>query len=138
MRIEWTPPLRPAAQRRDDRGSAGGGSFPSALGGDPAATVATPASTAMQTVEGLLSLQEVADGLAGRRRGVARGEQLLDALEELRLALLAGAVPRGQLAALARLAAEQVPLVDDPRLAAILGEIELRAAVELAKLGDAQ
>jgi hypothetical protein len=136
MRIEWSPPLRPASQRRDDRGGGVDRTFSSALGGETSAASGLKASSAMAAVENLLSLQEVSDGLGGRRRGVARGEKLLDALDELRHGLLLGTVPRGRLAALAQLAGEAAPLVDDPRLSEILGEIELRAAVELAKLGE--
>jgi hypothetical protein len=136
MRIEWSPPLRPASQRRDDKGSGVDRSFSTALGGDTATAVGLKATAAMTAVEGLLSLQEVADGLGGRRRAVVRGEKLLGALDELRHALLSGVLPRARLEALAQLAGETAPLVDDPRLAEILGEIELRAAVELAKLGD--
>ena len=137
MRIEWSPPLRPANQRRDDKGAGVDRSFGTALGGETAAAVGLKASAAMTAVEGLLSLQEVADGLGGRRRAVVRGDKLLNALDALRHALLDGVLPRAQLAALAQLAGEAAPLVDDPRLAEILAEIELRAAVELAKLGDA-
>jgi len=138
MRIEWTPPVRPASQRRDDRGVAADRSFSAALGNDPAAAVATPPPTTMQALEGLLSLQEVPDELTGRRRAVARGSRLLDALEELRLALLAGVLPRAQLSALVHLAQTHAPLADDPDLAEVLAEIELRAAVELAKLESAE
>jgi hypothetical protein len=136
MRIEWSPPLRPASQRRDDRAGGADRAFSSAMGGEPSATSGVKATGAMAAVENLLSLQEISDGLGGRRRGLARGEKLLDQLDELRHALLIGAVPRAGLAALAQLAGEAAPLVDDPRLAEILAEIELRAAVELAKLGD--
>jgi len=133
MRIEWTPPVRPASQRRDDKGGTVDRSF--TLGGE---SVAGPASTqgaqSMSAIEGLLSLQEVPDPSTGRRRAVARGDKLLDELDALRLALLDGVMPRERLEGLARLAAEQTPLVDDTRLAEILGEIELRTAVELAKL----
>lgn len=134
--------MRGAAQRRDDRGVAADRGFGMALGSDAAAgTTATPAPMTVAGVAGLLSLQEVEDALGGRRRALARGERLLDSLEGLRMALLGGALPRAQLAALAQLARDHAPLVDDPRLAEILAEIELRAAVELAKLerldGDA-
>jgi hypothetical protein len=133
MRIEWTPPVRPASPRRDDKGGTVDRSF--TLGGE---SVAGPASTqgaqSMSAIEGLLSLQEVPDPSTGRRRAVARGDKLLDELDALRLALLDGVLPRERLEGLARLAAEQSALVDDARLAEILGEIELRTAVELAKL----
>lgn len=136
MRIVGTPPLRTAATRRDERGApAADNSFSSAVGNEATARPAT-ATAALATVDGLFALQEVADGLTGRRRAVARGKSLLDKLDELRLALLDGAVPRARLYDLARLAREQGPLVDDPQLAEVLAEIELRVAVELAKLGE--
>jgi hypothetical protein len=136
MRIEWTPPLRPASQRRDERGTVGDRAFTTSLGTEPAAKVAAPAAAATTAIEGLLALQEISDEAGGRRRAVARGDKLLDALDGLRHALLAGALPRSRIEELGRLAAEAVPLTHDPRLAEILAEIELRAAVELAKLGD--
>jgi hypothetical protein len=85
-------------------------------------------------VDGLFALQEVADELSGRRRAAARGSALLDRLDELRLGLLSGTLPRAQLEALRQLAREHGPTADDPKLAAILSDIELRVAVELAKL----
>jgi Class II flagellar assembly regulator len=136
MRIEWTPPLRPTTPRRDERGTNGGDrGFAQALGAEAPPAPAT-AAAAPNPVGGLFALQEMADALTGRRRAVARGQALLDYLDELRLALLSGILPRERLAALARLARDSVQQVDDPRLAAILAEIELRAAVELAKLGE--
>lgn len=134
MRIEWTPSLRAVTQRREDRTAAATGDSFSLGANDPAAAPATSTTMAASSLAGLLSLQEVADELAGRRRALARGDSLLEALEELRLALLAGTLPRARLAALAALAGQQAPVIDDPHLASILAEIELRAAVELAKL----
>lgn len=137
MRIDGTPPLRTASvARRDDRGGQTvDRSFAGSVGGD---VNAAPASAAMApaTIEGLFALQEVADALVGRRRAVARGKALLDRLDELRLGLLAGVLPRARLHELERLAREQAPLVDDPHLSEVLAEIELRVAVELAKLAE--
>lgn len=137
MRIEWTPPLRPATTRRDERGAgAGDQSFAGAVGGETAPSPAA-APAALGPVDGLLVLQEVSDSLTGRRRALARGASFLDHLEELRMALLTGIVPRERLRDLARLLRENAPAVDDPGLAEVLSEIELRVAVELAKLGEA-
>ncbi len=72
-------------------------------------------------------------GRAGR--GIARGADLLDRLDEIRHALLCGAMARESLADLRRHVQARRPLVDDARLGAILDEIDLRASVELAKLG---
>ena len=59
---------------------------------------------------------------------------MLDRLDDIRIALLTGSLPRAQLESLRHLAREQIAPEDDPQLAAILDEIELRVAVELAKL----
>ena len=61
-------------------------------------------------------------------------EDLLDGLEEVRNALLDGALPRQRLDELVRLVRMRRERVLDPRLADVLDEIELRCRVELAKL----
>ena len=85
--------------------------------------------------DGLLALQEVPDAVARNARGRRRGEDLLDRLDELRLALLTGRLSPGRIHALSAMVAAQKEQVTDPGLSQILEEIELRAAVELAKLG---
>lgn len=137
MRIEWTPSLRPATQRRDERTAAADRSFSLGQGSEASASAGAQGPMNTEALAGLLSLQEVTEELSGRRRAMARGEKLLDALDGVRLALLAGTMPRAQIAALAQLVQDSIALVEDPRLAEILGEIELRAAVELAKLEQA-
>jgi hypothetical protein len=134
MRVEWTPPVRRSAARRDDKAdSADGEKFASALQEEPPAQAAT-APPKLNPLDALLSLQEMPDALAGRRRAVQRGSSLLDRLEDLRLGLLAGIVPRERLRQLADLAQSARDGVDDPRLAELLDQIDLRVAVELAKL----
>jgi len=134
MRIEWTPPLRPAATRREGKTDAARESFAAALDGDTAALPAAP-SPGIGAVAGLLTVQEVSDELGRRRRrAVQRADALLDRLEELRLGLLAARLPRDRLEELARLARTAGEKIDDPRLALLLDEIDLRVAVELAKL----
>jgi hypothetical protein len=86
-------------------------------------------------IEALLAAQEAGDGTQGRSRGKARAEALLDSLDELRSDILAGGVSPGRLRAIADLVATQRGEVSDPKLAEILDEIDLRAQVELAKLG---
>jgi len=134
MRVEWTPPVRRSTARRDDKaGLADGEKFASVLQEEPPAQAAA-APPKLNPLDALLSLQELPDALAGRRRAVQRGSSLLDRLEDLRLGLLAGIVPRERLQQLAELAQSARDGVDDPRLAELLDQIDLRVAVELAKL----
>ena len=122
--------------RRGKRGGANGGTgFAEVFeSGDSGGSPVTGA-TSLGQVDALLALQEVSDDSSGQDRAQLRGEALLDRLDELRLAILDGRLRPVDLERLTRLVAEQRTAADDPRLAGILDEIELRAAVELAKLG---
>lgn len=93
---------------------------------------------AASAIDSLLSAQEVPDSTVGQRRAVERGRDLLDQLDTLRVALIAGAIPKQRLEQLvASLAAKHTSMAD-PGLAAVLDEIELRARVELAKYNTRQ
>ncbi len=87
-------------------------------------------------VDGLLAVQEVEADASGRSAGLQLAENLLDALDEVRHGLLLGMIPRDRLGRLLDFARERAPMAD-PQLAEILQEIELRAAVELAKFEPA-
>lgn len=117
------------------RGRAGDGSFTSALASEAPAAQGSAGSAPASAVDALLALQEVDQAGTGRKRAVRRGNDLLDRLEEIRIGLLTGQISRERLQQLAQLARESRPAIDDPRLAEVLAEIELRAEVELAKLG---
>jgi hypothetical protein len=135
MRIEWTPPLRRTAtvRRESKAGAANDGPFATALSGEQQPAPAA-APTTVSALDTLLTVQEIPDTIAGRRRAVQRGDALLDRLEDVRLALLTGVLPRERLEQLARLAGTSRATITDPRLSAVLDEIDLRVAVELAKL----
>ncbi len=133
MRVDWSPRLPGTSGRRDARGASSGRAFAVSVAGE-IETKPAAASASAGAVDGLLALQEVADETAGHRRAAARGGALLDRLEDLRLGLLVGSLPRAQLAELRLLARDHGSVSDDPRLAEVLSEIDLRVAVELAKL----
>lgn len=139
MKIDPTQ-IRPAATRRIGAAQpASGGNFAAALHEESAAAEGKSAvggSVGLSGVSTVLALQGAPDSTEGRarRRAVQRGDAMLDELEEIRLGLLIGSVPRGRLEQLAQMVRARREQVDDPKLTAILDEIELRAAVELAKL----
>lgn len=91
------------------------------------------AVSAPRPVDALWALQEVDDATTGRRRAVARAEDLLAGLEELSRDILIGRIPAERLEAIAQRVRTQRAAVDDPRLTEILDQIDLRAQVELAK-----
>jgi hypothetical protein len=89
---------------------------------------------AMPAAIGMISLQEVDAEAHSRQQYVKRGEDLLDFLDRIRHGLLAGGIPRQQLLALQVALQHKKAIVMDPRLRQLVEEIEVRAAVELAKL----
>ncbi len=114
-----------------------GAAFSSALSGpqDTAQTSNVGGPSPLATVDALLSLQEVPDSASERSKGLNRANEMLDLLEDIRKGLLLGAIPIGNLRSLAALARSQRQNPQDQQLNEILEEIELRAEVELAKLG---
>ena len=120
-------PSRPAATGSGF--SVDGGSAPQAAAATARAAGAAPVST----MDALLALQEVEGPLERRRRAVRRGGKLLDALDQVKLALLGGDEAGPALQRLAAAVREQRGGSFDPGLDGVLDEIETRAAVELAK-----
>ena len=82
----------------------------------------------------LLALQEAPDAAERRRQAVLRSTDILDELQQLRLGLLTGSVPRQRLQRLTKLLRDRPGGYADPQLDSIVADIEVRAAVELAKL----
>ena len=82
----------------------------------------------------LLALQEVTEEEVRRKKLVQRGYSLLESLDQLRRRLLIGSVSPQLLMDISRHIATQKQQVTDPRIMEIIEDIELRAAVELAKI----
>ncbi|GAB4371088.1 MAG: flagellar assembly regulator FliX [Kiloniellaceae bacterium] len=136
MKIDrFSGPKASATRRSGSSAPASGGGFARALADGPAQPAAPAGASPVQSVHALLALQEVGDATEGRRRARRRAADILDQLEDLRLAIMLGEVPLAQLENLAGLLAQRQALNDDPKLAQIINEIEIRAAVELAKRG---
>ncbi len=138
MRISGPLPGDPATLRRAERRPAG--KAEAFRPGAPAEQAARPAASAaparLASLDGLLALQEAPDATAGRSKGLRRGADMLDLLDDIRLGLLSGALPEGRLRHLLAMLRGGPERPEDTRLAELLDEIELRAAVELAKLGQ--
>ena len=127
-----------STSRKKKSSSAGESEFADELrdSGSAAPTSAPVDSQTVGAVESILSVQEVPDATEERSRAQARdyGEAVLDRLEALRRDILLGAISKEKLAELAHTLRAHRSTSDDPRLNAILDEIELRAKVEIAKL----
>lgn len=96
------------------------------------------AAVALRTLGGidaLIALQGIDEPVERRRRAVKHGRRALDALDELKLGLLAGSLDQSTLLRLKTAAADLKDGSGDEKLDQVLAEIDLRVAVELAKAG---
>jgi hypothetical protein len=138
MKIEGPDKARDAAAAKK-KGKAGGadGSFSGLLqsgGTETAAPTAAPASVGM--IDMLLAVQGADDPAqrAAKGRMVSRASNILEELDKIRMGLLTGTLTVGQVIDIADVVASHREKIMDPRLTAILDEIDLRAQIELAKI----
>lgn len=112
------------------------------LGHDAAATssaASAASTTSLAGLDAILTLQGQDDQPGERRRRFAkRGHDLLDGLDRLKASLVMGRVSTRELQSIASRLSERAGTSGDPRLDGLIADIELRAAVELAKLQSAQ
>jgi hypothetical protein len=133
-RIDGTGPLMtPQTIRRSTKSEGSSGTSFSRHLDEADDTSAAADTSALGNVAGVFNVQEVDDALARASKGKLRAQDILDKLDDLRLALLDGTMSKEDLMALARLVNSRKAGVSDPKLAEILDEIDLRAQVELAK-----
>ena len=100
-------------------------------------TQSTAAPAALRTVGGidaLIALQGVEDATERRRHAVKRGRVALDALDELKSGLLGGNLSPATFNKLTAAAGHLAAGSGDSGLDHVLGEIELRVEVEIAKM----
>jgi Class II flagellar assembly regulator len=101
-------------------------------------TGAAQAAKTIGGIDALMALQGVEDATERRRRAVKRGRLALDALDELKIGLLAGTLDMAALARLKGAVADLTEVSGDGTLDAVLAEISLRVEVELAKFGPSR
>ncbi|HWF95680.1 MAG TPA: flagellar assembly protein FliX [Xanthobacteraceae bacterium] len=118
----------PAARR------AAGSGFAVTEEAAPRSTSAAGGPRSVGGIDALIALQGVEDPLERRKRAVKRGRVALDALDELKMALLGGTLTTGMLAKLQAAAAHLKLGSGQADLDAVLAEIELRVEVEIAKM----
>src|SRR6202021_4283420 len=101
----------------------------------PQAQSAAVALRTLGGIDALIALQGIEEPVERRRRAVRHGRRALDALDELKLARLAGTLDQGTLLRLKSLATDFKDGSGDEKLDSVLAEIERRVAVALAKAG---
>jgi len=136
MRISgYTPVSGTTGRNAKKRAGTTGESFDVSSPDRSAATAGGGAAHSIGGIDALLALQEVDDPLTGRRKAMARGHDLLDGMEALKADLLAGRVSPDRLHRIMALLQARSDS-GDAALEGVIDEIELRARVELAKLGE--
>jgi hypothetical protein len=120
----------PPAARRSPSGT-----FTLAESSAPRANSAAVALRTLGGIDALIALQGIEDPVERRRRAVKNGRRALDALDELKLSLLAGTLDQATMLRLKAVAADLHDASGDDRLDLVMAEIDLRVAVELAKAG---
>ena len=122
----------PAANTRRQTGS--GFALPESSTAAETRPASAPKSVA--NIDALLALQGVEDPTERRKRAVRRGRTALAVLVDLKLGLLAGSLDVATVQRLRSAATKLKSSSGDPDLDQVLAEIELRAEVELAKVGN--
>ncbi|PZP55501.1 MAG: flagellar assembly protein FliX [Micavibrio aeruginosavorus] len=118
--------------------STGASAFSGLLGGAEETTEAahTSGANAIARLDSLLAAQGAEDPAerASRGRMKKRADSVLRGLDKVRLGILTGNVSVGNLIDIADVVASHRERIQDPQLAAILDEIDLRAQIEIAKM----
>lgn len=134
MRITATTPTQSTARTKPRQRNADDGSFQ--LDETSAQTPCAPMQglEAPQSMEALLFLQDVDMPSGDKQQSARQGLAILDDLDQLKMGLLSGEINGEVLSSLhARLAASERS--GDEALDQLLDDVQLRARVELAKLG---
>lgn len=138
MRIDGTSNRSAVAPRSGPSSKGKGGVVfrPTTSAGAKSSSASAPSIPipAASGIDAILALQGVDNQQHRKKRAVRHGESMLDALEDMKADLLLGQIGEGhlnRLMALVTRARQQA----DPDLQALIDDIDLRAQVELAKLG---
>jgi hypothetical protein len=97
-------------------------------------TSSSSPSLALCDLQSLIALQSFEEPREKRRKAVKRGFDLLDVLEGVKMDLLVGRIAPERLESLVSMLGNRVE-TGDQGLDALMDDIDLRARVELAKLG---
>ena len=135
MKIKGPGSISSTSSKKPAKAKGSGAAFHGNVSVDEAATASgVSGSQPINSIDSLLSLQEVPDSTTGRSKGLVFGKDMLDHLEDIRRGFLLGTIPKARLKALAQIIKQRRDNFQDPALADLLDQIELRARVELAKL----
>jgi hypothetical protein len=88
----------------------------------------------ISSVDAVVAMQEITDDNKEERNAKNRANSILDKLEDIRMGLLLGQIPKSKLEELSKILKVARENSVDSNLLEIIDDIELRAKIELAKL----
>ena len=88
----------------------------------------------ISSVDAVIGMQEITDDNKDERGAKNRANLILDKLEDIRMGLLLGEIPKSNLEELSKVLQVARENSVDSKLLEIIDDIELRAKIELAKL----
>lgn len=129
----------PSSTSKKGKTSKGDGTFGAILNEKLQGASGTSAPQTVAAVDALLAAQEAGTATDGpaRRRMSARADDILQTLDKVRMALLTGNLTVGDVINIADVVASHREKIMDPKLTAVLDEIDLRAQIEIAKMRKA-
>lgn len=135
MKVEGNRPVELRSTRVATRPGQGAPAFTVSDGtAKPGPQAPVAQGVAIDALGTLIAMQSIPEGSARRSKAAKRGADILTLLDELRDGLLAGHLSVTLARRLSHVVNAETDSFDDPRLRAILDDIDLRAKVELAKL----
>ena len=88
----------------------------------------------ISSVDAVIGMQEITDDNKDERGAKNRANLILDKLEDIRMGLLLGEIPKSNLEELSKVLEVARENSVDSKLLEIIDDIELRAKIEIAKL----
>jgi MoaA/NifB/PqqE/SkfB family radical SAM enzyme len=95
---------------------------------------AVASTNRISSVDAVVSMQEITDDNKDERGAKNRANLILDKLEDIRMGLLLGEIPKSNLEELSKVLKVARENSVDSKLLEIIDDIELRARIEIAKL----
>ncbi len=140
MRIQSTERAKATSKSKGKNKASAGGAFVPQHGeaAQNTSTNAVAITSPIASIDTLIALQEGEDFRQAKKAATLRADALLDVLSDVRIGLLEGAVPLRALQRLDTTLKRTRAQTGDPRLESILDDVEIRAAVEKAKLDSAR
>ena len=136
MKITGPGGIRPSQAKRGGKsGKSSDAKFTIPTAAGETSTASVSSAGPISSIEAVLALQGVPSPTDERKAALDWGQDMLDKLDQVRHGLLLGTIPVAQLQTLRKNLEGRHNQVSDPKLVQILAEIEVRVAVELAKLG---